>query len=403
MRHWHLRSLIFIFLALGLIACNDEDPTQEDSVGYSKEDLLQNGPYDIGFRRSTVRYIAPGEPDERALSTYIWYPGQADDSARRSDLKLAGFYGIRASQSFDNIPLVNHDVFPVAIYSHGSGGEASLAYPFAERLASRGWVVVAMSHTDNTTLDRLSGDTRTLLEISALRPLDVEAVIDRAAAGFGLDDLEGRLDTDNVFLFGHSFGGFTSLVVGGAGYMLHEVQSSVCEDNTSPACEFFSNPDVVDRVSKGFHDPRVKAIGLQAPAPLGILDMTQVAVPTLMLSGDLDITTPDPTSAEPIWAELSNPYDRWLRFPFAGHYSFITICSDMDPTVIAQIVDGAAEDGCSENFSSPVDVVALNAAMLTAFAEKHILGVDAWDAILDGVDFLDLPAEEGLRRLQHTP
>lgn len=387
-----LGIFIGMVASFGLVACEDsKEPST--SVGYEEKDLYEHGPYTVGMRKTTMTYDAPGEDEPRPLPIVIWYPGEAQEGAKRSKLTLASIYSIPRLQSYNNLPLADLGTLPVAVYSHGSGGEASLAYEFGEYFASRGWVLIAPSHTDNTTLDRIGSGSRGLVELSPVRPMDLQAVLDEAETGFGFEDFAGRFDVANTFLFGHSFGGFTSLALGGADFDYDFAKNHACQDEESSACQFLSDPEVIAASEGGFRDARVRAIGLQAPAPIGILDSAGVEVPTLMLSGNRDLTTPDATSAEPIWEGLSDPSDLWVRFPQAGHYSFITICSIIDPDIISSIVPGAKEDGCGEGFTPPADVVRLNTAYLLSFAEKHVLGVESWDGYLTGDARLQLEAE----------
>ena len=105
--------------------------------------------------------------------------------------------------------------FPFAVYSHGNGGEGLLAYPYGELMASHGWIVVGPNHTGNTAFDFLETPdpgTRSALD----RPNDITAVIDEFEAGLSGDELAGKADTSGVFVFGHSFGGYTTFTSGGA-------------------------------------------------------------------------------------------------------------------------------------------------------------------------------------------
>ncbi len=108
--------------------------------------------------------------------------------------------------AFDGVPVSHAARRPLIIFSHGSGGIALQSVRLMEHLASHGFVVVSPSHTGNTQSDMSSPDPE------ADRYPDVAFVIDemeRHDATPG-DVFEGRIDTDNVGVAGHSFGGMTA-------------------------------------------------------------------------------------------------------------------------------------------------------------------------------------------------
>jgi dienelactone hydrolase len=103
--------------------------------------------------------------------------------------------------------------WPLIIFSHGFGGERRQSTFLYSHLASHGYVVAAMDHVGNTTMDMLAGDS-TSNDMSVLgqfiddRPKDCSFVIDRMLAGkAGLNIEPGKIG-----ISGHSFGVWTSLM-----------------------------------------------------------------------------------------------------------------------------------------------------------------------------------------------
>lgn len=400
MKHILLGCSLVILCALA--ACGD-DPVDQDTIPYDEASLEEFGPYSVGFQRTKVAYDAPGESEPRELPVLVWYPGELVEDARETTLKLLNLLDIPDIRSFNKLPLLDLGPRPLAIYSHGSGGEATLAYPFAEQFAARGWIVAAVGHTGNTTSDMAGSSPRSTVEISVLRPLDIRTVIDFAEDGFGFEGFEGQVDTEQTFLFGHSFGGFTSLLAGGAAYDQTAADEMACGDEASDACTFMRHPEVVAAIEDGFAEPRVGAIGLQAPATMGVLDVQNVEVPTLMLSGDRDKTTTHEGASVPIWEGLNHPADLWVRFADAGHFSFISICDIVDVGTISVFQPGAAEDGCGEDFVPPGKVVGINTSYLISFAETHVLGVDAWAPYVDGERHFKNEGDADIEQVVHAP
>ena len=398
--------VVALAFAMSAAACGEEETVV---LSYDEAALTEPGPYAVGFQRTVVRAkdsplvsAAEGVGDiaDRSLPLLIWYPSTPGATGSPTILKIANLMKIPGVRSMDNLPVANGGPFPLAIYSHGSGGEGVLAYPFAEQLVSRGWIVVAPDHVGNTTLEMVGGGSKPMLEMSYLRLLDIALVLDAASASFGVEELASAVDDEKIFLFGHSFGGFTTMSHAGAAYNLDAVIDRACpagDDEPDEVCNLFSGDAMgawTERLGT-LGAGAVRAIGLQAPATMGILDASGVNVPTLLLSGNRDQTTTDPTSAEPIWAGLHNSEDVWVRFADAGHYSFISMCDDFSPELVENFARGSLEDGCGEDFLPVGDAIRINTAFLVAFAEKHVLGVTAWDAFLAGETPLEVVETSG--------
>jgi dienelactone hydrolase len=102
--------------------------------------------------------------------------------------------------------------YALVIFSHGFGGERRQSTFLYSHLASHGYVVAAMDHVGNTTVDMISGrgaagDPDIIERFIQSRPMDASFVIDQMLAGqSGLD-----LIPDQVGMSGHSFGGWTTL------------------------------------------------------------------------------------------------------------------------------------------------------------------------------------------------
>ena len=106
-------------------------------------------------------------------------------------------------------------------------------------------------------------------------------------------------------------------------------------------------------------------------------------VATMLHSGLLDKTTPDATEAVPLWAAVDDAADVWIHLPFGAHYSFISICHDLDPELIALFKPDNVEDGCGPEFTPTTETVPVLTTYLLAFARAQVLGEDQWSVILD--------------------
>lgn len=156
--------------------------------------------------------------------------------------------------------------FPVVIISHGSGGSHLLYRVVAQYLTEHGYIVAMPEHHGNNRNDNsLEGDNRNL----TLRTQHIQLVIDTL-----LSDSEWceQIDTEHIFMIGHSMGGCTALAIAGA----------------VPWSRERSEIEVV-------HDHRVKALLLLAPATPWFQhpdSFKQVNLPICVFSAELDNITP---------------------------------------------------------------------------------------------------------------
>jgi predicted dienelactone hydrolase len=374
-----------ILLCSSTIGCGSDSATGGTEA--NPGELFEPGAYEVGYRELPITYEAAASGDDRELLLRVWYPAAPDSGADPARYQLSNGtinIDLAAGIALDAPPANEEGGFPFAVYSHGNGGEGLLAYPYGELMASHGWIVVGPNHTGNTAFDFL--ETPDPLTRSALdRPNDITAVIDAFQSGLSGDDLAGKADTSGVFVFGHSFGGYTAFAAGGADVDF-DAANEGCEGSMSDDCEVLAEPGVEAAYRAGFGDPRVVALAAQAPALISIADgeLAELGIPTMLMTGRLDETTPQETAAEPAWAGIDDPDDLWVEMPLGAHYSFITICYDLDPGVLALFRPDAGQDGCGPEFIDAEEAVPVLSAYVLAFGRRHVLGETEWDAVLTG-------------------
>jgi dienelactone hydrolase len=206
-----------------------------------------SGPYPVGIVHRELVDRARG----RRLMASIWYPAARSgpraaltDSPDALAFGLASAYGlpeaapvlqhlryikVAASQS---VPPANDKTpFPVLVFSHGLVGTRIQNSATFQELASWGYVVAALDHTDAAAVTVFpDGEIRPFdLGRLGIRPNAVETatqvllpiwVADQRAVYDALDAwakddpvFGGKLDLQRVGSFGHSFGGVTALEV----------------------------------------------------------------------------------------------------------------------------------------------------------------------------------------------
>lgn len=314
MKHSSIYSLLRLLLALiTVLPATAQTPGDSFVIG----DLLPNAPelasrgsYGVGVRtlklihsaQADVLHSKDGKPAvyDRPLTLEIWYPARIaankpaivtyDEVLGRSNdpkrpLIPFTFTG-RASRDADPDP--SGGVYPLVIVSHGYPGSRLLLTYLTENLASKGYVVVAIDHTESTYRD-LAGFPSTLLNRS-LDDLFVLNEMARLSAKTGNSFLAGLLDANNTALIGYSMGGYGALNVAGAGYSSLALKLFGQTTGGSTALE---PRTMASPAYKASLDSRIKAVVAFAPWGMerGVWDAAGLAgltVPTLFVAGSKD-------------------------------------------------------------------------------------------------------------------
>ncbi len=119
--------------------------------------------------------------------------------------------------------------FPVIVFSHGAGGSGQNYFPLTHHWATHGYVVIQPTHNDSTTLRRERGkelptNPRELAEDYRNNPddwinrvKDITLVIDSLGdLQKSLPQLKGKIDEKRIGVGGHSYGAYTTQMIGGA-------------------------------------------------------------------------------------------------------------------------------------------------------------------------------------------
>ncbi len=323
------------------------------------------GPFPVGVRTESIDlYSHEGKP--RTIRIEIWYPTteefrdgpfDAIDFSKDAPPEAAAMVEkykdqlppIEVKVTRDSPVRTSDGPYPLVIFSHGAYGIRFQSVFYTVPMASHGYVVVGMDHSGNVLYDLLAEDGYNMddMILSALdRPYDT--VMTTAHMTWRNtkkgDPFFGAIKTDAVGLSGHSFGGFTSVLV-------------------------------------PFIDPRIKAVVAHSPATsmLGALgyDIKKFPVPILIQGGKLDKTLKPENEIYPAYEKLPSPKHLFM-LETGGHFTYSDICL-LDLVYIANSMgiedaDNALGDGCAEYNLDPDIAHPIINQFAIAFFNYHLRG-----------------------------
>lgn len=269
-------------------------PRGEHKIGVRTLDFLNKNQVDVLKSKGGIDPIY-----DRPLKVEVWYPANV-----AADVKeLVTYDQVMGSSNDPKRPLIpftflgravrdaapktTDGAFPLIVVSHGYLGSRLLLTYLTENLASKGYIVVAIDHTESTFRDA-AGFPSTLLNRSKdiLFVLNQIADLGKAKNNF----LSGIVDDQNTGLIGYSMGGYGVLNVAGAGYSDQIIKTFGALSGGSKAIEVRtgSHPDYRTTV-----DSRIKAVVAFAPWGMerGAWDaetLKGLKIPTFFVAGSQD-------------------------------------------------------------------------------------------------------------------
>ncbi len=257
---------------------------------------------------------------DRPLTLEIWYPADAaatGDTTLRAYLRDAVTEVDLQGQSIrDAAPIMNDGPFPLVILSHGYPGNRFLMSHLGDNIASKGYVVVSIDHTDSTYRTQAAfGSTlvnRSLDQIFVLNEMERQS-----ADGSGV--LSGLVDTANTAVVGYSMGGYGAVITAGAGVTQAAIDLSFGAPHGQLA---------VHKAGSTSHsaliDPRIRTAVAFAPWGMnfGFWDaegLAGIGIPMLFIAGSEDDVSGYENGPRAIWQGATSVERALLTFDNANH------------------------------------------------------------------------------------
>ena len=288
-------------------------------VGVRQVELVNPGQIDILAIDPAGPKPDPLPTYDRPLTVEIWYPAAAEATGETSfraflrDGKTEVTIQGRAMR--DATPASVDTPYPLVLISHGYPGNRFLLSHLAENLASKGYVVASIDHTDSTYRTQAAfGSTLVNRSLDQLFVLEEMA---KMATGEG--DMAGLFDANNTGLVGYSMGGYGAIITAGGG---------VTETSVGYAWGAPHGTLAIHQAGSATHDAlpdeRIKTAVAFGPWGMntGFWDAAGLAgirIPMLFIAGSQDDTSLYEKGIRAIWENASNLPHALLTYVNAGH------------------------------------------------------------------------------------
>ncbi len=387
-------SICFLsFFNLGSAVAEDN---HIDTIRSDAPELAKYGKFNVGFK--TLKVTNPKQLDivkfkagapvplyDRPLTLEVWYPAQlatgqlpagqykAITRDGKTEVTLFG-RGVRDSSAD-----TKSGPYPLLIISHGYPGNRFLLSHLAENLASKGYVVVSIDHTDST-YDNQAAFGSTLLN----RPLDQLFVLNEMARLNATDPtLKGMINADQTGLIGYSMGGYGVVNTLGGGFTAASVGYAWGTPDGALAVRQSGNPAHTASLDK-----RIKAAVAFAPWGwnAGFWDAAGLAgikTPVFFVAGSVDSVSGYSPGVRNIFEASVNAPRYLLTFENANHNAGAPIPAPKETWTPVSTLNFVP----AEHYSDPVwDNVRMNNIaqhFATAFLNKYLKADAAMDSFLN--------------------
>lgn len=342
---------------------------------------------------------------DRPLTVEIWYPakdGSTGDTGLKVYLRDAiNEVTIEGKAMRDAAPAQGEH--PLIIVSHGYPGNRYLMSHLAENLASKGYVVASIDHTDSTY--RTLGAFASTLVNRSLDQLFVLNQMDRLSNDES-SFLNGHVDASNTALVGYSMGGYGAVITSGAGIAKESANSSLGAPFGTLAIHESDSAS-----HNALPDSRIKTAVVFAPWGMnaGMWDeqgLKGLKIPMFFISGSVDDVSGYEKGTRAIWQGAKNIDRSLLTFENANHNAGATMPAPEESFRFDEKLGFNISEHYTDSVWSNTRMNNVAQHFVTAWMAKHLKSDDSMDAYTqlikrsnDGVWSI---GKNGIENAEHT-
>lgn len=342
--------------------------------------LAATGEYSVGVR--TIDATNKGQLDtadfkskkDRMLTLEMWYPTPKDDSAEKAtyenETRMAVPFSIQGDAIRDAPLDPKLGKFPLVVISHGYTGYRTIMFYLAEHLASHGYVVVGIDHTDSTNIDvdfstnGGSGFPSTLYNRARDQQFVLNYLTDTAP-------FANSIDSSSASLIGYSMGGYGAINTAGGCYdfSAEKLQKlGFTTGHEAAMAKLFNSCNAGLKAT----DPRWKSLITFAPWG-GKQDifkpesLEKITIPSLFIGGDLDSISGYEDGVKKLYSALGAK-DKYLLVYENAHHN---TAPHPAPAVALKGVELDSGHYVEPNWDSQT-INHINEHMVLAFLDFHV-------------------------------
>ena len=415
-----LVTKIIVTTTLLLVCCVGYAENRIDTQRPDAPELAAYGSSAIGVRtmellnldQLDIAKIDPKKPRHGALPRYdrpltieVWYPakeGATGDTAltvylRDGSTEVAiegkALRGARPAEGR----------YPLVIVSHGYPGNRYLMSHLAENLASKGYVVASIGHTDSTY--RTLGAIASTLVNRSLDQLFVLDQMDR----FSHDEssfLNGHVDASNTGLIGFSMGAYGAVITSGGG-----VTQIYANSNLGAPFGTLAIHQANSASHNALPDNRIKTAVAFAPwgMSVGVWDkesLQGLKIPILFIAGSVDDISGYEKGTRAIWEDATNIDRSLLTFENASHNAGAPMPAPEEAFRFDEKLGFNMSDHYTDTVWSNTRMNNVAQHFVTAWMAKHLKSDNSMDEYTnlvehsnDGVWAIE---KDGAEKVEHT-